>query len=235
MPLFKSSLRNLLAFSLCPVLLTACAYNLISPSPKVFEDTNPDRLKGFNDALAKAKGTATEKDATAKATTAEEKPGPKEFKNLLKEGAALVEYNCTLYFDRLGKAQQEIGFTRKETSLAGGVVSGALGLAHATTKTVANTAAAFGFTTSSMDAYQDSYLYSPDVGAVQTMVAARMDIFKKDNITTQLDDQKSPTYTGVVSLLTQYEAICQPHGIRALINKAVADKPAADKAAAGNK
>jgi len=111
-----------------------------------------------------------------------------------------------------------MGFTRKETSLTGGVVSGMLGLANQTPKVIANTGALFGFTTASMDSYQDAYLFSPDVGAVQELVFNGFTTFKADH-------PSATTWGEVVSLLPQYEEKCQPHGIRRMINASLTKKP----------
>ncbi len=216
MSIRKISLIQLVQLFSCSILLSACSvpYRLVSPPPLIAEDVSikgadttksgVDAYAAFNTALVAASGNG--------AQTAD-------FTKLAKEGEALIEANCARFFDRLGKIQQDLGFTRKETSLLGGFVSGALGLAGATPKAIANTGAAFGFTTASMDSYQDAYLFSPDVGAVQHLVRKEMEKFRTDNALTN-----ATTYTQVVSLLSSYEALCQPHGIRNKVNQAVVER-----------
>ena len=115
-----------------------------------------------------------------------------------------IEYRCGQYFDTLGRAVQQLSFTRKETSLTGGLVSGAMGLANQSAKT--NTAALFGFATSSMDAYQEAFLYTPDIDLMRRLVMAALAANGKNF--TQQNDEKEIAYGQVVSFLKLHESIC---------------------------
>lgn len=215
----RFSAQHLVYFSIVlPLILQGCTpYRLISPPESLFQDTNVIATSGatsssspgtyvygaFNRALQKAQAD----DAK-----------PDDFKKLYLQGMGLVDYVCANYFRTLGKASQDMGFTRKETSLTGGVVSAMLGLANQTPKVIANTGALFGFTTASMDSYQDAYLFSPDVGAVQELVFNGFSEFRTRH-------PSAETWGDVVSLLPQYEEKCQPHGIRRMINASITKKP----------
>lgn len=141
--------------------------------------------------------------------------------NLLSQGFALVNYRCNQYFSVLGAAEQDLRFTRKQTSLTSGVVLAALGLANATTKTVANVGSLFSFGVASMDSYQDVYIFSPDVKAVQRLVLDALSTYR-EKFVRENGDTPAMSYTAVISTLSEYEAFCQPHGVRDLVNQSLA-------------
>lgn len=139
--------------------------------------------------------------------------------NLLREGMSMIEYRCGVYFDELGKAIQSLSFQRKETSLIGGLVQGSMGLANQSSKAIANTGAIFGFATSSMDAYQEAFLYTPDIDYIRRLILNALQN-NAAQISETINDNPL-TYGGAISYLKQYESNCQPASIRALVNQAV--------------
>lgn len=138
---------------------------------------------------------------------------------LLREGMSMIEFRCGLYFDALGKAVQELSFSRKETSLVGGLTQTAMGLANQSAKSVANTGALFGFMTSTMDAYQEAFLYTPEIDTMRRLVLAALGASAERIIKTARTVEL--TYGETVSLLKQYESNCQPASIRSLVNQAI--------------
>ncbi|MFZ6731822.1 hypothetical protein ACO0LG_07865 [Undibacterium sp. Ji42W] len=140
-------------------------------------------------------------------------------RELLTEGMSAIEYRCGVYFDALGKALQSLSFARKETSIVGGLVQGTMGLANQSAKAIANTGAIFGFTTSSLDAYQEAFLYTPDIDSIRRLVLQMMET-NASQINTSIGDNKL-SYGQAISYLKQYESNCQPASIRTLVNQAV--------------
>lgn len=147
---------------------------------------------------------------------------------LLNEGMDLITSNCMSYFSRLGTADQHLRFGRKETALAGGVIAQMLALASASAKEVGNTAAVFAFASGTMDGYADTYIFSPDVKAVQALVRTALNAQKEEGnkLIEGAERQDVLGYTKVVSFLTVMESTCQPHGVRDLVNKAIAGQKA---------
>ncbi len=148
---------------------------------------------------------------------------------LLHEGMQLVSSSCMRYFTRLGMADQQLRFAGKETALTGALIASAQGLANATAKSIANTAGIFGFATASLNAYSDTYIFSPDVRAVQALVVSALDssIQIGNKIVQDAMGHTQPlTYTDVSNFLLTMEANCQPHGIRDLVTRAVANQQA---------
>lgn len=218
-PLYSRILQNVLLVPIFAVLLlAACAapYSTVRPLGPLFEEgkitghTIPDGLaaSGVSSADFMYFKFISALDAALKPQAASAV-----YQTLYDEGKGLIDYRCAMYFSRLGKIQQDLGYTRKETTLTGGLVSGMLGLANQTPKVIANTGAAFGFTAASMDSYQDAFLYSPDVGAIQQLVYAKM---KKEG-----SAESVTSWGDATSRLAQHEQFCQPQGIRHLINESV--------------
>ncbi len=140
-------------------------------------------------------------------------------RELLTEGMAAIEYRCGVYFDALGKALQSLSFARKETSIVGGLIQGTMGLANQSAKAIANTGAVFGFTTSSLDAYQEAFLYTPDIDSIRRLVLQMMET-NASQINTAIGENRL-AYGQAISYLKQYESNCQPASIRTLVNQAV--------------
>lgn len=196
-------------------VLSACApYARITPPDAIYVEKagrdaagNPRNLvdQGFKRALDQYWTATASKEASTVAAA---------LPSLFAESIGLADYQCLDYFNRLGRASRDLAWTRYETSLTGGVVSSMLGLAGQSAKTIANTGAAFGFTTASMDNYENNYLFSPDVGAVQILVRdAQLKLKSSWGNTSTID-----SWGQMISLVKEYEDICQPHSIRHLIN-----------------
>lgn len=94
-----------------------------------------------------------------------------------------------------------------------------MGLANQSAKSIANTGAIFGFTTSTMDAYQEAFLYTPDIDTMRRLVLAALNT-SAQQITSEVN-QNQLSYGEVISLLKQYESNCQPASIRSLVNQAI--------------
>jgi len=178
-----------------------------------------DPYLGFNKAYTLAAASAADRTPD----------GSKRNADLLTEGMALIQANCSSYFTRLGNDGQHLGFARKETSLAGAVTAALMGLYDATAKVLSATASLFGFTTASMDNFGDTYLFSPDIKSVQKLVMSALDVKRDDGL--KIVDavgrkEKKLTYTEANQFLLEMEGICQPHGIRSLITQAVNEQRA---------
>lgn len=181
-----------------------------------FLPTGMDRYSGFNAAYKNAREHPEDAIRNAK---------------FLTEGMALVQASCSSYFTRLGNDGQHLGFARKETTLAGGMAAALLGLFDTSAKVISATAAGFGFTTASMDNFSETYLFSPDIRAVQDLVVSALEAQRTigAGIATEATAMggNTLTYTQVNQFLLEMESYCQPHGVRSLITKAVNTQKAA--------
>lgn len=206
-----------LVAAMAGMVCTACS--TISPPLPLGEDSNVRPQSGatatatgldpyvvFNRALATAQSASATSDDQV---------------NLLNQGFSLLDYRCSRYFTVLGKAEQDLRFTRKQTSLTSGLVLSAMGLASASTKSVASVGSLFSFGTASMDSYEDVYIFSPDVKAVQRLVGDAMGNYRSKFVK-DMGSTIVLSYTGVVGTLAEYESFCEPHGIRDLVNQSLA-------------
>ncbi|MEI7514508.1 MAG: hypothetical protein WCK81_03880 [Betaproteobacteria bacterium] len=184
--------------------------------------TGMDRYSGFNAAYKKAR----------------EKPldGPTNAK-FLTEGIALVQSGCSNYFTRMGNDGQHMGFAKKETSLAGGLTAALMGMFDASAKAISATAAGFGFTTATMDNFSDTYLFSPDIRAVQDLVMSALEVQRVygDQIAKDVESGKGLSYTEATQFLLEMESYCQPHGVRAIITRAVGTQKAVPEYPSGSR
>lgn len=190
------------------VLLAGCAS--IDPPPSIINADVVKDLNGeFNLALTAFKTTLNKAQKTP--------DDDKAASDFLEAGLAIVDLSCKNYFQNLGLAAQQFSYGRKQLNLAGGVVAAIQGLTGVAVKAVAITASAFGFGGASADAYADSYLFSPDVGGVQTLIEGAQAAYKQ-----KLSTLGKLNYAAAIDTLKDYETICQVQTIRRLINESVA-------------
>jgi hypothetical protein len=194
----------------------------IKPSTEPEAEKGMDRYSGFNAAYKTAKENPSDAGKNAE---------------FLTEGIALVQASCSSYFTRLGNDGQHLGFAKKETSLAGSLAAALMGMYDASAKAISATAAGFGFATATMDNFSDTYLFSPDIRAVQDLVMSALDVQRTygSQIVKDVRDGKSLTYTQVTQFLLEMESYCQPHGVRALVTKAVGTQKAVADTPPGSK
>ena len=209
------------------VVLALVACKGIRPPDSLVDDTDV-KIENGNKKLDPYLGFNKAYTLAAASVAAGTTDGSPRNADLLKEGMALIQANCSSYFTRLGNDGQHLGFARKETSLAGAVTAAFMGLYDATAKVLSATASAFGFTTASMDNFADTYLFSPDINSVQKLVMSALDVKRDDGlrIVDAVGSGKNLTYTQANQFLLEMEGICQPHGIRSLITQAVNEQRA---------
>lgn len=218
---------------LIPLLLTGCQSLSIKPPLSVTLDEQISASGTAPDASRHGMSSYTAFNKALKAAV----NGPSNITHsaLLEEGMHLVTASCMRYLTRLGQADQNIGFARKETALAGTLAASTLGLAGASAKTIANTASVFGFTTATQDNFSDSYLFSPDIAALQALVLSVMEshlaqgrelIRQASAPSAAMATTPSLSYSEVNQFLIVMESACQPHGIRGLVTRVVAGNKA---------
>jgi hypothetical protein len=214
-------------FVLIPaLLLSACSHLAVYPPALLAEDeliTQPE--SAGTGAPPRSTGMSSYSAFNAALKQAQEKRDSTSHMALLEEGMHLVTATCIRYLNRLGKVGQHASFARKETSLANTLAASTLGLAGASATAIAGTASAFGFSLATLDNYSDSYLFAPDISAVQALVLSAMDSHKaigRSLIDSVTRDRQPLSYTEVNQFLLVMQTSCQPHGIRGLVTQSVA-------------
>ena len=201
-------------------MLTACS--ALSPPTPLLSSIELDKLENLVRIRIQTHFLSNEKIGDTKI----KESFNSELKKLLTDVLTLAELKCESYFIRLGSSQQKLGFGRREATLAGGAVSAFLGLANATSKTISNTGTAFALGIASLDTYEDVFLFSPDVGAVQALVRSSQQAFLQSLAPSSIEDIAT-----VIRVSTDFENICQVHTIRRLVNQSVSNaKPKVETA-----
>jgi len=157
------------------------------------------------------------KDLTASAVTPEDPP---KAQKALRSGLSVLDLQCSRYLDAVGMGNQSASNERRQVSLVGGFVSAVMGLAGSAAKEIAGVATAFSFTGSSMESFTTAYLFS-DVASAVTKIVREAQKAWLDSVTTpgNLADMGS---ADAIRLLADYERICRPAQIRALIDQSIA-------------
>lgn len=219
----------------CVLALEGCGYlpkyqtPYINPSPLV---QGPDVGTGASGAGKSGPSLFAQGTAFSMAYAAAKKSESQEnLKRFVESGMAYADLQCSYYFTRLDYTRAQRDFAQKETSLVGSLTTALLGLADAGSAVTGAAGAAFGFTSSSFDTYNSSFLASDDVGLLQQLV---LSVQKNDKIEIlrRIDnaDQsatwpaRTDTLDLAVSDLNIYLDRCTPIGIRNLLKESILSK-----------
>lgn len=231
----KSTLTILLAIALsgCGVL----APNLQTP----FEIQNP-AIKGQNDFSAGAMINSTSKRYWLAYRNALEKNGytvsvpgtqPLDLKKLFnttkysqsatvdaaasvqlwKVGITYSDSLCEDYFSRLAFSKAHRLNARRQTNIAGGVISAIMGLSNVSTKVVGGTGVLFSGVDSGFDAYDSSFLVTPDIALMKSLVRE-----KQKNFRNSVGDSNIATVEDAIGYLLQYNEPCSYTGMQKLLS-----------------
>ena len=129
-----------------------------------------------------------------------------------KEGQVYAKSLCTDFFRRISLAKAHRDFAKKEVNIIGGLVTAAMGLLSSSAEFVGATGLVFSSTEASFESYDSSYLVTPNLGLMETLVkemqAKKSREVTKDNleyvsdVITHLNEFVYPcTYTGMQTLL----------------------------------
>jgi hypothetical protein len=150
----------------------------------------------------------------AKAATAP----PAEQLAAFNSGAAIMNARCQFYFRGLGIDARNLSYAQSQLQILTGGLTTILALVSA-----GQTAVAAGSTAllTGMKQYGDAYYFSADVASVEQLVndASRTAITDVNNKT----ENWPLNFSATITMLVSYQAICQPHTIKHLINAAVSD------------
>lgn len=145
---------------------------------------------------------------------------PKKSLKALRSGLALLDLQCGRYIDAVGSANQAATNERRQVSLVGGFASAIMGLVGNTAKEVAGVATAFSFAGSSMESYTTAYLFSDAASSVTKIVREAQQAWLAGVDTPE--NLANLDSADVVRLLVDYERLCRPAQIRALIDQSIA-------------
>jgi hypothetical protein len=181
------------------------------------------------DQLLKRAGLCTTSDDT-KCTPPPD--GSAEWGKFVEAGFGFIDEQCEQYLDALFWYNRYRNATSQHLALTGGFTSSILGIAEASAKSIAITAAAFGFSSTAFDNLSGTVLFDLDPSAVKNLVdrsraqyraavQARSNNLGKETATTAI----APLATNrpdAMSLIQGYLSLCLPASIETQVNNAVA-------------
>lgn len=129
-----------------------------------------------------------------------------------KEGQAYAKTLCSDFFRRISRAKAHRDNAQKQTNIAGGVITAGMGLGGASSAIVGATGLLFSGAESSFEAYNSSFLVTPDLGLMEALIRAvqgqiRASVTKDEllyvsDVITNLNEYVYPcTFTGMQALL----------------------------------
>lgn len=151
------------------------------------------------------------------------KPGePADVRRYLAAGFALSDIYCARFFIKTDEAYRRRRFGRTLTNDVGTAMATILGLANAGENIVTGVAAGVGFADSGWRNYDDSFVISPDLSSVQSLVFAAQDNFRARTLAK--DAALPGDYATAQSAIQRYANLCSFLGMKALLDQSAGDQ-----------
>lgn len=138
---------------------------------------------------------------------------------LWKEGQSYSKSLCSDFFRRISLAKAHREHAKKQTNIVGGLVTAGMGLASSSPEAVGAAGLAFSGAESSFDAYDTSYLVTPDLGLLESLIKA---IQNKKSTTITKDSL--PHVSDAIMHLNDYVYPCTYTGMQALLDNSLNKK-----------
>ena len=143
-------------------------------------------------------------------------PTPAQVKEFTRSGFALTDIYCDEFFRRTNLSFRKRKFARGATNDVGTVVASVLGLAEAGPKVIAGVATSFGLADSTWRNYDDSFIVSPELDTVRTLVLSAQDQFRRETL-----DNLPEDFPTARSAIIRYAGLCSFLGMQSLLNQSV--------------
>ena len=144
-------------------------------------------------------------------------------------GVTYSQLLCKDYFDKLTLTKAHRDFAKSETNLTAGLASSLMGLAKASSASVAATGALFSFSEASFDAYNEAFIVSPELSNIERLVKEKQKeeeviIYKKVNATSGSWPDRLETLDQAERALGDYIFHCTVNGMKILLNESIQKK-----------
>lgn len=143
-----------------------------------------------------------------------------DMRRYLGAGFALSDVYCTRFFVKTDEAYRRRRFGRTLTNDVGTIMTTVLGLANAGQKVVTGLAGAVGFADSAWRNYDDSFVVSPDLSNIQSLVFAAQDNFRARSLAKEA--VLPGDYGTAQSIILRYANICSFLGMKTLLDQSAA-------------
>lgn len=156
------------------------------------------------------------------ATTGQMCPTEKQY---VEAGFALSDFYCDNFFRWADESQRRRKFARGIVSDAGTAIATIMGLANAGENVVAGAAAGFGLIDKSFRNYDESFVVAPDLSIVQSLVLTAQDNFREATLGSS--GHVPASYATAQTVVLRYANMCSTLGMKALLNRAAAERQSA--------
>lgn len=146
----------------------------------------------------------------------EPKSSSNEVNRHLLAGFALSDLYCDQFFRRIARRWNERLFLRNTTNDVGAAISAVLGLAKAGSGVTGGVGAGFGLADSAFRNYDNVFVVSPDLPAMQKLVREHQTRFRDETLAAIPSD-----YYTAQTKIVQYAQLCSYTGMKGLLNAAV--------------
>lgn len=133
-----------------------------------------------------------------------------------KDGQAFARTLCSDFFRRIARSYAHRENVRKQTNIAGGLITGIMGLAGASPEAVGGTGLSFASAESAFNVYNETFMVTPDLGLMEALVKT------VQKTKSQEVDMKSLEHVSdVITHLNEYVYPCTFTGMQALLDQSL--------------
>lgn len=152
-------------------------------------------------------------------------PDDYDMRRYLAAGYALADTYCSRYFAKTDEASRRRRFGRTLTNDVGTAASTIAGLANASKAAISGLAAVTGLSDSAWRNYDDSFVISPDLATVRSLVGSNQDNYRARTLS---KDSELPADFGTAhSVIRKYAEICSHLGMKTLLEQSAKKEQAA--------
>lgn len=141
---------------------------------------------------------------------------PKKVSRYLNAGMTLSDIFCDEFFRQTNAAYRKRKFGRGATNDVGTAVAAVLGLSGVGPNIIAGAATSFGLADTTWRNYDESFLVSPQLATMRSLVMAAQDKFRADTF-----KQMPKDYMTARSIIVRYSATCSFLGMQGLLDQSV--------------
>lgn len=225
-------ITRLLSIAVAAAVLTGCTTERLQTAlgtpknpPPIFSKPRPPKgnavsQQDFIEPLYEILLEAREKDKDNR--NSGNNVGKNDMRRYLGAGFALSDIYCASFFGKTDEAYRRRRFGRTLTNDVGTAMTTVLGLAKAGANVVTGVAAAVGLADSAWRNYDDSFVVSPDLSNVQSLVFAAQDNFRARTLAPKAD--LPADYGTAQSVILRYANICSFLGMKSLLDQSAGDQ-----------
>ena len=143
-------------------------------------------------------------------------PSDDEITRYLNAGFTLTDIYCDGFFRQTNLSFRKRKFGRGATNDVGTVITAILGLSSVGPKVISGVSTGFGLGDSTWRNYDESFVVSPELDTVRSLVMAAQDQFRRDTF-----DNVPTDYMTARSAVIRYAGLCSFLGMQSLLNQSV--------------